>query len=194
MREKARGRSPRRLRPRSRRLPPLRRWRRAGLRSAKTRAFAAARFDALSIRRGKLPLTSIAASAALSSARADCTGSTIPAGTAVLGSGLVISEFVIAGFLHESDVLAHRLGGVLPSEHLAELQDAEQREQQHGEDQDSEHCQRGEPDRPPRRQPRRFRRPGSPARPRTGRRARRGTRRSRFRHPSPSSRSRSWPR
>ena len=41
-----------------------------------------------------LPFTSIAASAAFSSARAEATGSTIPAGTTVRGSE---SEFVIAG-------------------------------------------------------------------------------------------------
>src|SRR5690606_12880017 len=91
----------------------------AGLRAANTRALAMPRFDAFSTRRGTLPLISMAASAALSSARADATGSVIPAGTAVRGR--FVSEFVITGILHDSNIGRDGLSWVLAPKHLAEL-------------------------------------------------------------------------
>src|SRR6478736_8389796 len=95
-----------------------------GLRRWKARAWATRSSTTRPTRRGTLAFSSMAARAAFNSARACSTGSLMPSGTAVRGTGTGASE-LIAHLLH---VLGDRLDRVLPFADLAEAQDAEPRQ------------------------------------------------------------------
>src|SRR5690606_17705495 len=132
-----------------------------GLRCAKPRARRMPRCDACSIRRGKLPLISMAARAAFSSARADSTGSTMPLGTTVRAcvtvrtctGPLFGSEIVMAGLPHDTYICGYGFTGVLALDDLAEAHQAEQGEDHRRHQQEAEHGERRHPRRPPRGQP-----------------------------------------
>src|SRR5690606_12232252 len=119
------------------------------------------RWDACSTRRGMLPLISMAASAAFSSARADATGSTMPAGTTVRAwpavrtstGPLFGSEIVMSGLLHETYVGRHGLPRVVALDDLAEARHAEQGEDRDRHQQESEDGESREPRGPPGREP-----------------------------------------
>src|SRR5690606_15764445 len=111
----------------------------------------------------KLPRTSIAASAARSSARAEATGSVIPAGTTVRGTSVVVraalgsavfSRSVIGGVsLDDAHIGGDGLTRVLALHHLAEPRQTEQSEDPDEHEQQAEHGEGREPGGPPRAQP-----------------------------------------
>src|SRR5690606_36696879 len=105
-------------------------------------------------RLGTFAFTSIAASAAFSSARARSTGSSMPSGTAVRGTGTGAdaaardSSELIAGLLHDLHISGDGLARILAPGQMPKPQDAQQHEQRGERERDAEHEQRARPDPP----------------------------------------------
>src|SRR4051794_19705639 len=118
-----------------------------GFSSLKARAWRTALVETCSMRRGTFAFTSMAASVALSSARAFSTGSVMPSATAVRGTG---TSELISHCLH---ILGDRLGGVVALDHLAPAKVAEQAHDGGAQDEHDQHDEGREPRGHPRREP-----------------------------------------